>query len=160
MPDAPDITTLGAPVSPGMPALRRLCAIRADIGPPTEFPTTQGHTRALFPIIGGQAAGDGWRAEILPGGADFARLLPDGSYEVEARYLMQLDDGTPVMVLNAGRMVPQPDGSYQGRTRAVLEVPPGPHAAMGAAVLFGTALAPAGQEGHVYIELWQGVGPA
>lgn len=152
------MTALGAPVSPGVPALSRFCAIRADIGPPTEFPTTQGHTRALFPITGGEAAGAGWRADILPGGADFARLLPDGSYEIEARYVMRLDDGTSVMVLNAGRMVPQADGSYHGRTRAVLEVPPGPHAAMGAAVLFGTALAPANDLDHVYIELWQAEG--
>lgn len=148
------MTALGAPVSPGVPGLRRFCSIRADIGQPTEFPTTQGHTRALFPITGGKALGDGWSAEILPGGADFARLLPDGSYDIEARYLMRLDDGTPVMVLNAGRMVPQPDGSYHGRTRAQLEVPPGPHAAMGAAVLFGTALGPADDLDHVYIELW------
>ena len=152
------MTALGAPVSPGVPALRRFCAIRADIGPPTEFPTTQGHIRALFPITGGEVRGQGWRAEILPGGADFARLLPDGSYEIEARYLIRLEDGTPVMVLNAGRMVPQPDGSYHGRTRAQLEVPPGPHAAMGAAVLFGTALAPADDLDHVYIELWQAEG--
>lgn len=154
------MTALGAPASPGVPVLRRFCAIRADIGSPTEFPTTQGHSRALFPITGGVALGEGWRAEILPGGADFARLLSDGSYEIEARYVLRLEDGTPVMVLNAGRMVPQPDGSYHGRTRAVLEVPPGPHAAMGAVVLFGTALGPADDPDHVYIELWQAEGLA
>ncbi len=154
-PDAPDITALGAPLSPGAPNLRRICAIRADIGPATEFTTSHGPGRSLFPIIGGAAEGAGWRATILPGGADFARAMPDGSYEVEARYLLRMDDGTPVMVTNSGRMVPQPDGSYHGRTRAVLEVPPGPWEALGDMVLFGTALAPAGDPDHVYIELWQ-----
>lgn len=158
-PGAPDMTALGAPFSPGVPGLRRVCALRAEIGPETEFRTTQGHVRAVFPITGGQASGSGWSARILPGGADFARRLPDGSYEVEARYLLEIDDGTPVMVHNAGRMVAQPDGSFAGRTRAVLEVPDGPHAALGAMVLVGTALSPADQPDRVYIELWQVEGP-
>ena len=66
-----------------------------------------------------------------------------------------MSDGTPVMVTNAGKMVIQPDGSFFGRTRATLEVPEGPHRALGDAVYFGTALAEAGDDGHVYIELWE-----
>jgi hypothetical protein len=150
----PDITALGARAALDAPHLHRVVDIRADIGPPTEFPTTQGFGRSLFPILGGIAQGDGWRAVILPGGADFARLLPDGTYEVEVRYLLRLDDGTMMMVTNAGRMVPQPDGSYLGRTHARLEVPPGPQAALGEMVLVGTALAPADDPDHVYVELW------
>jgi hypothetical protein len=121
-PDA-DITALGAKTSPGLPALRRFCSIRADLGPAVEFTTTRGTRRAMFPIAGGQACGDGWTARILPGGADFAVRQADGSYDIEARYLLKMADGTPVMVLNAGRMMLQPDGSYHGRTRAALEVP-------------------------------------
>ena len=150
-----DITTLGAPLSLGVPTLRRAVAIRADIGPALEFPTTQGTTRAMFPITGGEALGQGWRARILPGGADFALALPNGDYAIEARYCLEMEDGTPVMVTNAGLMVRQPDGAYHGRTRATLEVPPGPHAALGGAVYFGTALAPADDVDHVFIELWE-----
>ena len=153
----PDMTALGAPLSPGVPVLRRLCAIRADIGAPTEFATTRGHGRSLFPILGGEALGEGWRATILPGGADFATLAPDGGYDVDARYVLRLDDGTLIMVMNAGRMMPQADGSYHGRTRAILEVPPGPHAALADMVLFGTAFAPVDDPDHVYIELWHAV---
>lgn len=149
------MTTLGASHTLGQPDLRKAIVIRADIGPALEFPTTEGSTRAMFPITGGAAQGKGWTARILPGGADFAHLLPDGSYAIEARYCLQLMDGTPVMVTNAGRMVRQPDGAFHGRTRATLEVPPGPHAALGGAVYFGTALAPADDEAHVYIELWE-----
>lgn len=150
-----DIRALGATRSLGQPDLRYAIAIRADIGAPLEFPTTQGTTRAMFPITGGEALGHGWHARILPGGADFAVLLPDGTYAIEARYCLQMDDGTPLMVCNAGLMVRQPDGSYHGRTRASVEVPPGPHAALGHAVFFGTAFAPADDLDHVYIELWE-----
>jgi hypothetical protein len=157
MPDSPDITALGAPLSPGQPVLRRVCAIRADIAAPLEFATSHGPGRSMFPIFGGAALGAGWRAAIQPGGADFARLLPDGSYEIEARYILQLDDGTLVMVTNAGRMFAQPDGSFHGRTRAVLEVPKGPHQSLADMVLFGTAFAPSDDPDHVYIELWHAI---
>jgi hypothetical protein len=150
-----DITSLGAGTSPGQPTIRRACVIRADLGQAVEFLATNGRVRSMFPIAGGEARGVGWTARILPGGADFAVQLPDGTYEIEARYCLQLHDGTPVMVTNAGRMVPQANGSYAGRTRAVLEVPDGPHRALGDAVYFGTALAEPGDESHVYIELWE-----
>ena len=151
----PDIRTLGAARALEQPVLRRAIAIRADLGPAVEFATTHGTIRAVFPITGGEARGHGWTARILPGGADFAIGLPDGSYAIEARYCLELDDGTPVMVTNAGRMFPQPDGSYLGRTRAALEVPVGPHSALGDTVYFGTALAEPGDTDNVYIELWE-----
>lgn len=151
----PSVRALGAAQGLDQPVLRRAIAIRADLGPTVEFATTHGTTRAMFPIIGGEALGPGWTARILPGGADFAFGLPDGSYAIEARYCLQMFDGTPVMVTNAGRMIPQADGSYLGRTRATLEVPDGPHRALGDAVYFGTALAEPGDADHVYIELWE-----
>lgn len=153
--DGLSITSLGATRPLDQPTLRRAIVIRADIGPALEFVTTAGTTRAMFPITGGIAQGEGWSARILPGGADFAIRLPDGGYQIEARYCLEMEDGTPVMATNAGRMVLQPDGSYLGRTRAALEVPDGPHRALGDAVYFGAALAEAGDDAHVYIELWE-----
>jgi hypothetical protein len=151
----PDITTLGAARDLGAPSLVRACIIRADIGPAIEFVTTQGQIRAMFPITGGVAQGKDWTARILSGGADFAIGLPDGSYQIEARYCLEMDDGTPVFITNAGRMMPQADGSYLGRTRAAFEVPKGKHSALGDAVFFGTAVAEADDNDHVYIELWE-----
>jgi hypothetical protein len=124
-----DMTTLGASLTLGPPVLRKACVIRADLGSSVEFATTQGATRAMFPIAGGEARGEGWTARILPGGADFALGLSDGSYLIEARYCLEFDDGTPVFVTNAGKMAD--------------------------AVYFGTALAPAGDDEHVFIELWE-----
>ncbi len=150
-----NITALGAAAALEQPSLRRAIVIRADLGPAVQFTTTQGTVRAMFPITGGEARGGDWSARILPGGADFAYASPDGSYAIEARYCLELSDGTPVMVTNSGKMVPQPDGSYIGRTRAALELPDGPHRALGDPVYFGTAVAEAGDNDHVYIELWE-----
>jgi hypothetical protein len=148
-------TDLGAtrPLDP--PSLKFRIAIRADIGPAQEFRTTEGTTRAVFPITGGVFAADGLSGEILPGGADWAISLPNGSYAIEARYLIRLQDGTVIAITNAGRMVPQADGGYLGRTRAAFEVPPGPHEWLGEAVFFGTALSETSDEKRVYIELWE-----
>ncbi len=154
-PDDLGITLLGSDTPLERPNLRRAVVIRADLGPAVEFATTTGTTRAMFPITGGEARGLGWQARILPGGADFALALPDGSYAIEARYCLEMTDGTPIMVTNAGKMIPQADGSYLGRTRASLEVPQGPHAALGDAVYFGTAIALPGDQDHVFIELWE-----
>ncbi|MFD1510170.1 DUF3237 family protein [Lacimonas salitolerans] len=153
--NGPRCTDLGAsrPLDP--PALEFRIAIRADIGPAQEFMTSAGTTRAVFPITGGVLAADGLTGDILPGGADWAIGLPDGSYAIEARYLIALQDGTVIAITNAGRMVPRADGAYIGRTRASFEVPPGPHDWLGKAVFLGTAMAEAGDDDHVYIELWE-----
>lgn len=150
-------TSLGAKTSPGAPTLRFVCGVRADLGPALEFETAQGTVRAMFSITGGAVEGMGWAGKILPGGADFALRLPDGAYAIEARYCVMLDDATPLMITNAGRMQPMPDGSFQGRTRAVIEAPAGPHGWLSEAVLFGTAWAEPGDEARVFIELWQAV---
>lgn len=150
-------TDLGASRPLGRPELEFRLAIRADLGPAQEFTTSEGIKRAVFPIVGGVLRGDGLAGEILPGGADWAIGQPDGAYAIEARYLILLDDGTVISITNAGRMVPQDDGAYLGRTRAAFEVPPGKHDWLARAVFFGTALAEPGDDEHVYIELWEAV---
>ena len=92
-------TRLGAQASPGKPELRLICAIRADLGPALEFETSAGAVRAMFPIVGGEIMGPGLAGRILPGGADFAQRLPDGAYAIEARYCLELADGTPLMMV-------------------------------------------------------------
>lgn len=70
---------LGASREVAKPQLTHCLWIRADLGPDIEFATTHGVGRALFPIAGAEVLGDGFTGVILPGGADFARALPDQS---------------------------------------------------------------------------------
>ncbi|MCV2891740.1 DUF3237 family protein [Lentibacter sp. XHP0401] len=147
--------TLGALRALDKPELVHRLSIRADLGEAVEFETRHGTGRAVFPITGGQVLGDGFAGVILPGGADFAQALPDGSYEIEARYCIRFDDGTQVMITNAGRMYPQPDGSYKGRTRAVFEAPEGAFGWLDDGVFFGAALSERDEDARVFIEIWQ-----
>lgn len=153
------ITDIGGPPGLAAPQLHPALAIRADLGPAVEFRTTDGITRAMFPIVGGILRGRVLDGQILPGGADFAVALQDGSYAIDARYAVTLSDGTPIMIRNAGRMFRQPDGSYIGRTRASIDAPEGPAGWLGRTVFIGTALAEADDETRVWIELWQAVMP-
>lgn len=146
---------LGAQMEIEKPELVHRLSIRADIAPSIEFATSHGTTRAVFPITGGQVLGEGFTGIILPGGADFARALPDNSYEIEARYCIEFDDGTPVMIVNAGRMYPRPDGSFIGRTRAAFEAPAGRFAWLSDGVFFGSAISENEDGKRVFIELWQ-----
>jgi hypothetical protein len=148
---------LGARRPLGQPELVYRMAIRADLGPAEEFAASNGTTRAVFPIAGGVLRGAGIEGEIISGGADWALGQPDGSYAIEARYLIRLSDGTVVAITNAGLMVPQADGAFLGRTRASFEVPAGAHDWLGKAVFFGTAMAEPKDDDHVYIELWEAV---
>lgn len=57
-----------------------------DLGP------SSGARRRMVPITGGTVAG-AHNGIILPGGADWQEVLPDGSLDIAARYVLKLEDG-------------------------------------------------------------------
>ncbi|MET0971635.1 MAG: DUF3237 domain-containing protein [Tardiphaga sp.] len=62
-----------------------------------------GHgTRRVIPILGGTVAGEGIAGRVLPGGADFQIIRPDGFTELEAKYVFALDDGAVIYIENLG----------------------------------------------------------
>ena len=46
------------------------------------------------------AEGEGWRARVLPGGADFQRIASDTASELDARYGLETDAGELIYVRN------------------------------------------------------------
>jgi hypothetical protein len=56
--------------------------------------------RRLIPILAGEFRGDGWRARVLPGGADFQLLVSDTLAELDARYMLETDAGDRIYVVN------------------------------------------------------------
>jgi len=52
----------------------------------------RGARRRLVPIIGGTVSG-AHSGTIMPGGSDWQEVLPDGSLDIAARYILQLEDG-------------------------------------------------------------------
>lgn len=62
-----------------------------------------GHgVRRIIPILGGAVRGDDISGTILPCGADFQVIRPNGFTELEAKYSFETDDGAVIYIENVG----------------------------------------------------------
>ena len=55
--------------------------------------------RRIIPITGGKVTGQ-LTGTVLPGGADFQMVVSDTCADLDARYLLQLDNGEHIFVMN------------------------------------------------------------
>ena len=101
------------------PNFDHIGTLHVTIAPPLMVGTLHGRTRACVPITGGTLTSDHLGGKILPGGYDWAWLDEDGTATVDARYLMELDDGSIATVVNGGRCWPVDDAGQRFRGRSV-----------------------------------------
>lgn len=94
----PDVTVPALAV----PELDLLAHLDVRVGPPVEVGETPRGVRRLIPIVGGRVAGRRLNGAVLAGGSDVQLVRPDGVAEIEARYVLELDDGARVYVHNTG----------------------------------------------------------
>ncbi len=64
--------------------------------------------RRVIPITGGTVSGE-IAGKVLPGGADWQSVLPDGTIELSAHYALEFDDGTRVEVTSIGLRAAPPE---------------------------------------------------
>ena len=83
------------------PGLRFAFAIKAKVGPIQDLGSTARGHRRIIDILGGEVHGPRLEGEILPGGADWQIVRPDGTIEVVARYTIRTKAGALVYVQNA-----------------------------------------------------------
>jgi hypothetical protein len=127
-----DTEQAGRPPTPG---LELIVGLDATLDEPIDLGITPHGHRRVVPITGGRLNGPHVHGEILPGGADWQIVHPDGWVSVEARYTARSDDGVPISVVSRGlrhgpREVMQrllagerPDpGEYRFRTAITFEV--------------------------------------
>lgn len=79
-----------------------LMDVSAEVGEPLEIGSTPMGFRRVVPILGGTFEGPRLKGRILPGGADWQLIRPDGVAELEARYTVQTDDGSLISIVNRG----------------------------------------------------------
>jgi hypothetical protein len=82
------------------PTLKPFADLTVQVDKPQEAGRTVRGLRRLIPILGGEAVGDGWRARVLPGGADFQLVVSDTLAELDARYMLETDGGDLIYVTN------------------------------------------------------------
>jgi hypothetical protein len=82
------------------PQLKFFADLSVQVGAPLEVGDTGRGRRRFIPITGGEAQGEGWRARVLPGGADYQLVASDTLALLEAHYVLELEGGGLVYVRN------------------------------------------------------------
>lgn len=117
-------------------------------------PTTMGATRAAIYAAEGTVEGPGIKGRVVPmSGGDWPLLRPDGVIDFDARYLLELDDGTIIYLQNRGyRWAYTPEvaermsrnesvdpSEYYMRVSPKFDVPAGPYDWLAKYVFVGVA---------------------
>jgi hypothetical protein len=72
--------------------------------------------RRMIPITGGTVTGPQMQGRIVPGGADFQLIVGDGTQaHLDARYVLELQDGSRVFVQNTALRVASAEDSAKIR---------------------------------------------
>jgi len=121
------------------PALTHVFDLEVTIAPALELGQVGGGRRRAIPLTGGLLRGNNIAGVVLPGGADWQTLRPDGMTRLVARYTLRMDDGTVVGVVNSGVRRAAPEiaerlangemvdpSLYYFRATPVFDVGPGP----------------------------------
>lgn len=122
------------------PALAHVFDLAVEVGPAQELGEVGGGRRRVIPITGGSLAGPGLSGEVLPGGADWQTIRPDGVTLLQARYTVRMSDGATIGIINTGvrradadvvrRLTAGEDvdpALYYFRATPIFEVGPGPY---------------------------------
>lgn len=75
--------------------------LEVEVRPPEALDPPSGGPVRLVSIAGGRVLGD-LTGRIVPGGTDWQTVREDGTIEIEARYLLELDDGTRIELQSRG----------------------------------------------------------
>ena len=84
------------------PELRFAFEVSVEVQQPLDLGQTQAGHRRVIPIASGAVYGPRLQGRILPGGADWQLLRPDGTADLDARYTIRCDDGALISVVNRG----------------------------------------------------------
>ena len=108
--------------------------------------------RNIIPITGGSFEGANIKGEVLPYGADWQLVRPDGDVELNAKYLLKTNDGVIIQVINKVLIHNGvTDGKPESYIKSVidLEAPTGsPYEYLNHAIFLGTLTMPALKPGE------------
>jgi hypothetical protein len=82
--------------------LEPLLSVEVSLAPPQELGETPLGRRRIIGITGGSFRGERLAGRVLPGGADWQVIRPDGVADLDARYTLETDDGALIYVRNHG----------------------------------------------------------
>ncbi len=92
--------------------------LQVEVGKPVDFGQVAGQRRRFVPITGGTVSGE-YEGMIIPGGADWQTVGPNGVIDLEARYGLLLN-GEAVEVHSTGLRSGTPEVLAKLATGAIL----------------------------------------
>jgi len=96
------------------PTLEHICDLAVTIAAPVEVGQTSAGLRRMIPITGGTVTGPRVNGKVLAGGADFQLILGGGTQaHLDARYVIELGDGSRVFVQNTALRVASLENSQR-----------------------------------------------
>ena len=84
------------------PELEFVFEVRAEVSPPLELGAAGGMNRRIVPVGAGVVDGPRLKGVVVPGGADWQSIEPDGLTHILARYVIRAEDGAMISVVNQG----------------------------------------------------------
>lgn len=90
------------------PELTFAFEVRVNVGERVRVGHHPSAELVFIPITGGTVSGR-VNGEVLGGGGDWATVRASGVVELEARYLIRLDNGTPIDIVNRGFSIASPE---------------------------------------------------
>ena len=91
----------GKQIRPPVPQLAPLSHAIVTVAPPQIIGQTPAGERRVVQILSGRFEGR-LNGKVLPGGADYQLVAPDGTSDLNARYVILTDDGAMILVRNTG----------------------------------------------------------
>jgi len=88
-----------------LPELLHVADLKVSVAPAIEVTAS----RRVIGIAGGEVRGARLNGVVLPGGADFQVIRPDGVIALTARYVIRVDSGALIYVENSGLRHGSPD---------------------------------------------------
>ena len=82
--------------------LEPLCFLHADLKDPIDLGAGPFGNRQIFDVVGGHFQGSGMKGTVLPSGADWILIGPDGVGRLDVRATLRTDDGALVYVQYPG----------------------------------------------------------
>lgn len=92
-----------------VPNLEYFASLKVRVDQPLEVGVTQAGIRRVIPITGGEVIGNGWKGEVLSGGADFQLIVSPRMAELDARYVLETENGDRIYVVNRAIRVAEPE---------------------------------------------------
>jgi hypothetical protein len=91
------------------PGLLHVADLVVKIAEPIEIGHIAGNLRRMIPIAGGEVLGPRIRGKVLPGGSDFQLMRMDGVTDLQARYVIEIEELQFIYVENSGVRYGPPD---------------------------------------------------